>query len=505
VEHESVRRGPQHLVAKVASGPRSGVVIEELDVDVPTGDGWSCYAVLGAAPLHVEEVIYEREERRSAAPRLREPKDESLAGSAWTGRPRVDFAFEKAPDRLDLPKGASSMIRHRAFLAEGGWHAAVEALYANKDVKGGVALARRVALAELDESAIDWAGGLADEDGLAGIAAHAEKVLALAPDSVRAHRQRQDALCELGRRDDLVGEYRKRFEKQPTATNGYLYARLLRTAEALPLLGKLVGENPDHVWLRRSLAWNHQQGLRFSDAAAQYEKLASLDAAMGRESLRNRAQALVGAGRVAEAQRLVRAVIDKESKEENVLYGRIARVPGAAVDLPPGLALLPLLFERVTPGLQVEYLARIRDVEAFRRRKDEIEEVPYREASDLEVLSFREPGTAAEAARGVTEESLGMLDDLARLTLACELAYRRNEGLAKLVMEKRRPYGLDLPVATLREPAAFLGTVDAEESDLEAQAVLAYAASRRAQDPGERQRWLDFALARDVFRVVVPR
>jgi hypothetical protein len=110
------------------------------------------YNVLGAAPLYVEKVRYEKREgnRTVDLAASRSPIPELLAGRVFVHE-LADDVFVAPPESVEVANTGGAERRH-VEVASGGWRNAVAALRAAGDVVKAAEIAEAVALAEPDDA-----------------------------------------------------------------------------------------------------------------------------------------------------------------------------------------------------------------------------------------------------------------------------------------------------------------------------------------------------------------
>lgn len=488
-----VASGRNHVSTRTAAGE----VVEELDVDAPSGTDLVAYDVLGAAPIRVTEFWYVAD----GAPQPAEPRFEDHLGEPFVVRDGVHFLFETPPRQIKM--SGSSEMRRRAFVLDGGWRSCVAGLNARDDWARAGDLACRVALLEGTDEAIAFAAEIVFSRSAEQALQFSEKALTRAPDSIEAHRAWQSAMERLGRNDEVRAKYKTMYEKAPeSARAGYLYARTLPRKEALALLDPLVNAHPDDPWCRRAIAWNQLTSRRFAEAADHFQKLGEIDPSTTAWTFSHRVQALVGAGKTPEAERLARAAAKSGDWRAIVASARLARLPDADKTLADVSTLLATIPRGPidAAGLTALLAAAARDARAFDAGKAAIKDGPLREACQLNVWSLSDLDRATTAAAAASAEVVDDLEPPVCLLLACELVRGGKTPQAKQAFDE----GL-APFATfdaLRDLSALL--VD-DNLDLETRAVVEFSAARRAEDPAERDRLLADARADDLLRCLVPR
>ncbi len=501
--------GKHRVVARTSAGE----VLEEIEVEVPPRGRFAFYSVLGSAAVRVIHVRYD--DPGSALAKLADlvgPHTETIACTSWTVRSSVDDPFTEPPEELKTER--SSVTRVQTALLPGGWRTSVAAGLDLGKSAAAARLAARAALLRPTRANVDLAAQLLGAWLPAELTTFAERVVAASGGSVVGHRILQDARLKAGRRDETLAEYRAAHEADPgSAPKAFLHARLLAPAEARPVLEGALKAHPDDPWLLGATAWNLASALRYAEALAHFERLGAVDPAAMRPYVGIRARALVALGRTPDAQRLVRALPDP-AFDEQVLYAKLGRLPDADPAMPPPERLVG----EGSPGdagslaglvgaqaARTATLARIaafaRDAQGYGTGRVYLDG-DVRVACRIVLESSRDVAIAAESAVTATQGILANLDDAARVAIAAELVRTGKVEAAARVFGGEGAVVLDALFSDLSAPESAM---EDETVFLDARAVLAHAASRRAQDPAERARLLERARALDVLRCLVPR
>ncbi len=199
--------------------------------------------------------------------------------------------------------------------------------------------------------------------------------------------------------------------------------------------------------------------------------------------------------------------------DELVLYAKLKRLPDADPAMPPTETLVGEGSSRDAGRLAIlgggkavrsATLARIaafaRDAKGYGIARVYLDE-DVAAACRIVLEASRDLATAAESAITATPGMLANLDPAARVAIAAELVRTGKVEVASRVFGGEGALVLDAWFSDLSDPAR---SMDDETIFLDARAVLAHAASRRAKDPAERDRLLERARALDVLRCLVP-
>ena len=517
-EARVLRVGRHHVTAR---GP-GGVVLEERDVDVPHGMDFVAYNVLGSAPLVLETIAYSA---AGADTKRAEEMNQgrTLAGESWVVEAAVDWTFRAAPPNIQMPSGTLIMKRTRMDVYEGDWRTTATHLLWEGRPAEAAALARVVAsLLPENEEAHQLAVGYSLQAGEAEPARELlVQALAKRPNDIDLHRGYQSVMETLGRLDEVLPTYRAAHEQDPhDARAGYLYARILDSARARPILESLTAEHPDDPWLLRGLAWAHYQAGRFDEALPHHTRLLALRPDEAGYFVGIVAQELVAVGRAHEALTAVGDVFDgaeaRTARGEDPLagtdgwrlmglYARLRRLAGDPTDVPDVAARWRPLLQGQAPDadLLARTAARARDEGALAMGVDAGLPAETLNFCRLTLLSRSAPDEAAALALEADESTLLRLDDEVQIVVACELLRQGARERAELVLGGLSPpLGAELHLGDLEALPAVAGL--SEDIEPVHRAALLVAASRRVEDATRREALLAEARRLDVLRLVVP-
>ena len=496
---------PPGTHAATARGPTAEVV-EAVDLPLAADGRFYAWNVLGAAPLRV--VTFEYVKTSTNPPPERPPTVDDFAGTSFVAAPTVHYPFREPPEQLRMY--GETTTRRRAIVLEGGSATACTVLEGTGGAEAAAALAERVALATRHEPAIAAATDRAFAVGRPRLRAFAERAVVAAPGSVEAHRALQTAWKLDGRRDEAVATYRQAFEAKPgDGDAAYLYARLLPAEEALTIVLPALERAPRHARLLRSAAWNHLQRRAFAAAVDAFDRLERVDVPMARELLSERARALVGVGRVEDAQRVALARVEAGDFAALFVYGRLRPLAAADATLPTVAALLRKVLVAAAPDDAAELLvaALVHDRAYFDRvvaRAPSLD-AALRDAARVILVAATDVAAAADLVAALPPEAFARpspcsWDLTTRVSVACELLRTGRDALARRFFEADGDAWF-LTLDALGDPAPAAAD---DELDLEIRAALLYAAARRTTDPARREALLAEARAFDLYRCVVP-
>jgi tetratricopeptide (TPR) repeat protein len=268
--------------------------------------------------------VYQREEIGYAEAEANRTYKRTLIGlQRFFEQDGVDYAFERAPDTLTVDAGttvvkvaltATGLDLNQlgvAWYEEGKKHEAERALRKAVETGGCAGLAHANLIHLLIE------GEQAD-----AALAEARKWIEGCPDQgVIPHRAYQNALLELGRRDEAVAEYKARLAAHPeVGANHYLYARLFDDpALTLKLYREAVSLDPQLAWARGALAHDLMKLEQDAEAMGSLEvslKIPGHDPSYVVDYV----MAAIGAGATARAEQVMRGVTKATGEGEDELW-----------------------------------------------------------------------------------------------------------------------------------------------------------------------------------------
>jgi hypothetical protein len=480
-----LRTGPQRI--RTTMGDR---VVEELQVEVPRWTDVVAYNPLGAAALFAEGVVYVADGKpqpKSAPPVV------LLAGTPFVVRDHVEFPFREAPQKLQIEGKANTVTKWRVDVVPGGWRAALEALSWEGKLDTAAALAGRLAKASAADRAeirvrqivlTSWASG--PEAALP----IAREAAAEAPDEVSIQKVLSHFLVVTGRLEEARAIFRERAARQPdSALAAYLRARLEPEPVARQLFGDLVRRFPKDPNARRGLGWAERVAGKPLEAVKQWDEMDRLAPDGAGDTVELVAEALVSAGRAAEAlERIDRAVAAGPSLDNVVLRAQVARIAGAP---DPRRALHALVAgtkaepadPRISAIARARAAAILGDPPPDAKALDDVLDPRVRAQVQILAAAGTDPARALQDAAKAQPNALAMLPHGVAALLAGEAARRGDAALAFRISQPSHAFAAPAPAI-----AAYVrGETPPELDDLagESRAALLLARARAAQAAGK--------------------
>ena len=493
--------GTQTLAVHTQAGRK----VEEHALDVQSGVKALIWNVAGASPLYRERVIY-----RERATNDDGPEPEVACGKSKVVYDDADHLFEDPPKSVRLRNASDVETRTHVDVAPGGARSCAVWLYGKERKKDAVALAKRVAEIEgyVDASTRMAADLVAESEGPAAALDWLKPILAGNERNVELHRLYQDLARSMGKRAELVGEYRARLDRQPGDLHAsYLLARLLPGGEARPLLNAALEKDPRHVPSLRALAFIDLQDLKFKDSLESWRKLESIDRVEAQQHLVTYAATSYAAlGEPRQALSLLERAFAGTSDlgERNQLatfYARVAQQKDSSDPLTLARRLdknenrpAQLLWTRVRAGADVP------------EKELAVEEDPAdRVLLDVMWLAAKDPERALVRARDLQAKGVHNLDPETWALLYAE-ARRREQAETAQALAEAGP----IPSGLVPSVDSFLdqGTLDAEleELPLGLRAALWFVRSRKSGlSDDERTRLRSHATACAVVPGIISR
>jgi hypothetical protein len=242
----------------------------------------------------------------AAEENLRSYSEHIYAFEQFFSQPRAEFTFTPAPDQIMID--SKTATRYEFVVATDLDYNALATIRYNE---GNLAEARQAVdkALELEPCHADAYRNRIALMTLEGptqeaMAAASAFLAACDDQGVEPHRAYQDTMMEFGGKNRLLADYRARRDREPTAENDYLLARMLPGAEPLALYRAALEKDPSFARARLALAFDLMGLERYGEAVTEIET--TLDAsALPQEAASLYAPAAVGAARVQDAdQRL---------------------------------------------------------------------------------------------------------------------------------------------------------------------------------------------------------
>jgi hypothetical protein len=138
---------------------------------------------------------------------------------------------------------------------------------------------------------------------------------------VEPHRAYQDTMIDLGGRERILTQYRDRRDREPTAENDYLLARVLPGTEPLALYRSALEKDASFARARLALAFDLMGLERYGEAVTEIE--ATLDAsALVQEAASLYAPAAVGAARAQDADQRLKVLAVQYPRDFSIWRAR---------------------------------------------------------------------------------------------------------------------------------------------------------------------------------------
>ncbi|MEY4583210.1 MAG: hypothetical protein RL701_7913, partial [Pseudomonadota bacterium] len=338
-ENVQLRPG-SHFKLNVPTGPQAititttaGQVIEQGTLRVEAGSDAQGWNILGAAPIFVEELLYQHNELDGTPA----PEPTVLCGQREFGVDAVDYVFVEPPKNPATNRPNGTLAKEKRVhmdLATDTPAACVSWLeHTQGDRQSAAELARVLAElagypSELTRMAVIL---LQNTSGRDAAAAWLTQALEQHDDQVDLHRIYQDFRTDAGERAEVLAEYRVRLAAQPKdVLAGYLVARVETAAFALNMLRSLHERAPTDRYVLRAFAHALAMSGDHAGAIAAWRELEQVDRPAYNEAIPLIGQALAALGRTREALRALEQKVQGESStrafERALMYARVARL-----------------------------------------------------------------------------------------------------------------------------------------------------------------------------------
>ena len=273
---KTVPPGDHSIVIKDAKGQeieRYTARVPKLDLfDALMKDRFFVYNVAAARVYAREEIGYAESAENQTYRRT------LVAFERFFEQDGVDFIFKAAPETIQVDSH-STVTKKTAFnVTELDANGVAVAWFGEGKVDEAVGALRRALAAQPCSAMVrgNLLQALSSSGRAKEAADEARKWIFECPDSgVEAHRAYQEAQLAVGKRADLLAEYKARLDAQPgSGTNHYLYARLLHDpAQSTPHYQEALRLDPGLWWGRVGLAYDLMAQERNSEAAENLEQV----------------------------------------------------------------------------------------------------------------------------------------------------------------------------------------------------------------------------------------
>ncbi|RKH42354.1 hypothetical protein D7Y23_31415 [Corallococcus sp. AB050B] len=441
-----------HLVRPMPIGP--------LDVDVRGGEatlahetvfvtdegGLFVYNLLGAAPLFITTVRYERNDAPASES---EPSSLVVAGTSFLRAGHIDYVLTDPPRSIQMRKeDGRYTTRFHLGQAPGGWAASYGWLMSNHQTAKAARFTEELARVLPETPGARNAARaarmvLAREEGLLASLAATRQQRDSQPDNVDAQRAWMYNMRRAGRNDELRAHYQAEVERHPgSLVMAVMLARVEPEPAGTARLEALVRNHPGELLPRRALAVRYARQQRWADALPLLDAMEQGDPDYARYQ-DTHAEVLVALGRRAEAarrlsERLLQASPETEPPDldDAQLYAKL--VGHASLEGKENAAMRQLVAsaQKDEPeGMVVRWLSASLglppEVDSPLGTKDD----PLETAVRLMLALAEEPGFAARASTQLDFFGFHRLGPEAGLLLAAEFERLGDAALAARTLD----------------------------------------------------------------------
>ncbi|NOK11889.1 tetratricopeptide repeat protein [Corallococcus exercitus] len=319
----------EHRVLKMPIGPMDVDVRSEAatlaheTVFVTDEGGLFVYNVLGAAPLFMTTVRYERDDAPVSSS---EPSTLVVAGTPFLRVGRIDYVLTDPPQRIEMRKeDGQYTTRLHLGQAPGGWASSYGWLMTNHQPAKAARLSEAILRALPETPGVENAAFvsrmvLAREEGLLASLAITRAERDAHPDNADAQRTWMRDMRRAGRNEEVRAYYQAELERHPDSlVMAVLLARVEPEPGGTARLEALVRSHPGELLPRRALAVRYARQQRWADALPLLDAMEQGDPDYARYQ-ETHAEVLVALGRRAEAarrlsERLLQAGAENEPPE----------------------------------------------------------------------------------------------------------------------------------------------------------------------------------------------
>lgn len=417
-----------------------GKLLAQDHLVVPSHHDLVAYNVLGAMPLYAAAIVYKPEFGSDE----KAPDPEFYGGKRLIARNHVNYLFAQPPEQISVSsKDTSKQVRWFVDTLKGGWPSSVRHAHSTGNDRAALELCQVVAgIAPKDEEAQECVvNQTAVAHGYEAARKAAVQALHELPRSLSLHRSYQGVMRILDRTPELRAEYKSLHTQSPQdAMLTALYGRTLAPDAAIPILKEgLNGEG--EIVARRGLAVVAQAQGRFKESLVLFEQMAKTDPEYER-FVEDRAQALLGLGRPAEALAMAVAYVNERKKTDwrgAVLVAEIVR-SGDLKDV-DGMQFVQALGKQDEDlgAYMHSYLGEAPVINAFRVGPH------IQKVAAIQSTAARDPAAAWSACRDLEPGMLLQLAPVVALLLTAEFERVGDSDTAALLGRQVMALGVPLP------------------------------------------------------------
>ncbi len=352
----------------------------------------------------------------------------------------VDYVFTDPPQEIQMPKGASETTKMHVGFERGSPQLCINHLSngtPEQRIQGARLAARYAEALRYDAEAVSIAvARLIATDQTDAALTLAESAKRANDGVIDYHRYYQDGLERTGQLERALREYRERFEKDPSADNAYLVARLNKGSEGRAFVEEALKKSPRHPYLLRMAGYCARLDGDFTRTAEVAVALRDASGELYGEFLELHIDALAGLGRIEEARTLVAeglATPDLDVAERIALVRAgllLNRFEPAAED---GSLLSSL--EKLDKNVAQVVSVRARVDSAIRVSPDEIEALKSEEMKEIVAVAeslLEGPGACFPQVTVASPDAIGLLPLDMWALLTAEAARTSDPQLEKL-------------------------------------------------------------------------
>jgi hypothetical protein len=227
------------------------------------------------------------------------------------------------------------------------------------------------------------------------------------------HRQYQSQAIALGRRAEVIKEYRERLRLQPdSADAAYLLGRVLTGPEGDRFVSESQQRFPRHAYLLRSAAYRALNRADFAEVERLVEQLRSVDAKSWQGTVDLACHALAAAGKIEQARELVKDCLRSPNLSASDRFDAVvdAELLGHLEPKSPSDSLLgPLQGDNPAETSELHVVARVHGCEPVPTSElEQLEDKALKARLELELLARTEPNAALARVSSGSDASPGI-------------------------------------------------------------------------------------------------